>query len=249
MIAADRAGLDQPHVEVGPPLRERQRREPARKPAADDGDVAGNGFGHGHAADLASKTRSGYRFPMHAAPLITPATPDDAKPVAAIYAHHVAHGTATYDIEPRSALATAGLISEHRAKGWPFLIARGADGAVAGYAYASQFRDRPAYAWACEDSIYIDPAHQGRGIGRALLEALLVAAEAAGFRTMIAFRFHRSRLKQARIASSGPMALTVPSAMPKSIGKSTAANFRNSTAPPNMRRVRSASSPIHRPAP
>ena len=123
---------------------------------------------------------------MHAAPLITPATPDDAKPVAAIYAHHVAHGTATYDIEPRSALATAGLISEHRAKGWPFLIARGADGAVAGYAYASQFRDRPAYAWACEDSIYIDPAHQGRGIGRALLEALLVAAEAAGFRTMIA---------------------------------------------------------------
>jgi phosphinothricin acetyltransferase len=123
---------------------------------------------------------------MHAAPLITPATPDDAKPVAAIYAHHVAHGTATYDIEPRSALATAGLISEHRAKGWPFLIARGADGTVAGYAYASQFRDRPAYAWTCEDSIYIDPAHQGRGIGRALLEALLVAAEAAGFRTMIA---------------------------------------------------------------
>ncbi|MCW0197740.1 GNAT family N-acetyltransferase [Sphingopyxis sp.] len=117
---------------------------------------------------------------------ITPATPDDAKPVAAIYAYHVAHGTATYDIEPRSALATAGLISEHRAKGWPFLVARGADGAIAGYAYASQFRDRPAYAWTCEDSIYIDPAHQGRGIGRALLEALLMAAEATGFRTMIA---------------------------------------------------------------
>ncbi len=125
-------------------------------------------------------------MPSALAPLITPATPDDAKPVAAIYAHHVAHGTATYDIEPRSALATAGLISAHRAKGWPFLVARGDDGTVAGYAYASQFRDRPAYAWACEDSIYIDPAWQGRGIGRALLEALLVAAEAAGFRTMIA---------------------------------------------------------------
>ncbi|WP_374524431.1 N-acetyltransferase family protein [Sphingopyxis sp.] len=117
---------------------------------------------------------------------VTPATPDDAKPVAAIYAHHVAHGTATYDIEPRSVLATAGLISEHRAKDWPFLIARDENGAVAGYAYASQFRDRPAYAWTCEDSIYVGPAHQGRGIGRALLDALLVTAEAAGFRTMIA---------------------------------------------------------------
>ncbi|PQM28359.1 GNAT family N-acetyltransferase [Sphingopyxis lindanitolerans] len=124
---------------------------------------------------------------MHAAvPFIESATPDDARPIAVIYAHHVAHGTATYDIEARSVLATAGLISEHRAKGWPFLVARGADGSLAGYAYASQFRPRAAYAWACEDSIYIDPTWQGRGIGRALLEALLVAAEAAGFRTMVA---------------------------------------------------------------
>ena len=118
--------------------------------------------------------------------VIDPATTADAPAIAVIYAHHVAHGTATYDLEPRSAETTAALIDEHRAKGWPFLVACGEDGAVAGYAYASQFRDRPAYAWACEDSIYIDPAWQGRGIGRALLEALLAAAEAAGFRTMIA---------------------------------------------------------------
>lgn len=120
------------------------------------------------------------------APRITPASADDAAAIAAIYAHHVAHGTATYDTEARSVAATVALIEEHGAKGWPFLVARGAAGAPLGYAYASQFRPRAAYAWACEDSIYIGPAEQGRGIGRALLEALLISAEAAGFRTMIA---------------------------------------------------------------
>ncbi|PAL22501.1 GNAT family N-acetyltransferase [Sphingopyxis sp. GW247-27LB] len=122
----------------------------------------------------------------HTAPLIESATPDDARAIASIYAHHVARGTASYDIEPRSVAATAALISEYRARGWPFLVARAADGGVAGYAYASQFRPRAAYAWACEDSIYIAPAQQGRGVGRALLDALLPAAEAAGFRTMVA---------------------------------------------------------------
>lgn len=120
------------------------------------------------------------------APFIEPATPDDAKAVASIYAHHVERGTASYDIEPRSVAATAALIAEHRAKGWPFLVARDDEGAVLGYAYASQFRPRAAYAWACEDSIYVAPAAQGRGIGRALLDALVAAAEASGFRTMVA---------------------------------------------------------------
>lgn len=123
---------------------------------------------------------------MAAVPAIVPATPGDAARVAAIYAHHVTHGTASYDTEPRSAEATAALIGEHVARGWPFLVARDNKGAVLGYAYASQFRPRAAYAWACEDSIYIDPAAQGRGIGRALLDALLAAAEASGFRTMVA---------------------------------------------------------------
>lgn len=119
-------------------------------------------------------------------PIIEAAIPDDAPAIAAIYAHHVEHGTASYDLEPRSIAATQQLITDHHAKGWPFLVARDAGGAVLGYAYASQFRPRPAYAWACEDSIYIDPAAQGRGIGRALLDALLSAAERAGFRTMVA---------------------------------------------------------------
>lgn len=138
-------------------------------------------------ADLASKAHSGYRFRMAARdPAIDPAMPGDAAAIAAIYAHHVAHGTASYDTEPRSVDTTAALIADHCARGWPFLVARSKDGGVLGYAYASQFRPRAAYAWACEDSIYVGAASQRRGVGRVLLEALLIAAEAAGFRTMVA---------------------------------------------------------------
>jgi L-amino acid N-acyltransferase YncA len=127
------------------------------------------------------------RYPERMAPpRIQPASIDDATAVAAIYAHHVAHGTASYDTGPRSIAATGALIAEHLSKGWPFLAAYDADGEILGYAYASQFRPRPAYAWACEDSIYVAPAAQGRGVGRTLLDALLAAAEDSGFRTMVA---------------------------------------------------------------
>src|SRR5687768_13290267 len=70
--------------------------------------------------------------------------PSDAAAVAGIYAHHVAHGTASFDTDPRSAADTAAKIAECERHGWPFLVAdRG--GEVIGYAYATQFRDRPAY--------------------------------------------------------------------------------------------------------
>jgi len=116
---------------------------------------------------------------------IRSATRADAEGIAAIYAHHVAHGTASYDTEARSMAATAALITDHAAAGWPCLVACD-DAAVIGYAYASQFRPRAAYAWACENSIYIHPDAQGRGAGKALLNALVEAATAAGFRTMVA---------------------------------------------------------------
>ena len=116
---------------------------------------------------------------------IRPASAADAAAIAAIYAHHVAHGTGSYDTEPRSMAAAAAQIADHRARGWPFLVAQ-ADDEVAGYAYASQFRPRAAYAWACEDSIYVAPQAQARGVGTALLGALVTACETAGFRTMVA---------------------------------------------------------------
>ena len=117
--------------------------------------------------------------------LIRAANPDDAAAIAEIYAHHVMHGTASFDTVPPDANFWRAKITEIVARGWPFLVVE-ESGAVAGYAYATQFRDRPAYAETCENSIYIAPLHGGRGLGSALMEALLPAAAKAGFRQMIA---------------------------------------------------------------
>lgn len=109
----------------------------------------------------------------------------DAEAVAAIYAHHVLNGTATYDIDPPSVEETLAKIRQITGAGWPFIVAE-LDGEVVGYAYATQFRDRAAYRFACEDSIYVAPDRTRRGVGKALLVALVVRAAAYGFRTMTA---------------------------------------------------------------
>jgi phosphinothricin acetyltransferase len=69
--------------------------------------------------------------------------------------------------------------------GFPYLVAE-ADGIVAGYAYAGPYRPRPAYRWSVEDSVYVAPALQRRGVGRTLLDRLLAEAAQRGFRQMIA---------------------------------------------------------------
>ena len=109
-----------------------------------------------------------------------------AAEIAAIYAHHVAHGTASFESEPPDAAEMSARMAKVLGAGAPWLIAQSADGAVLGYAYASQFRDRPAYRLTCENSIYIDHARRGQGLGKALLSAVIQASSAAGFRQMIA---------------------------------------------------------------
>ena len=117
---------------------------------------------------------------------IEPATRGDAAAVAAIYAHHVLHGTASFETKPPSEREMAARLRKVLDAGWPWLVARDPGGEVIGYAYASQFRDRPAYRYACENSVYIRHDRRGEGIGRALLANLIVAAERCGFRQMIA---------------------------------------------------------------
>lgn len=109
----------------------------------------------------------------------------DAEAIAAIYAHHVLHGTASYDLEAPPAEFHGDKIRRIGAAGWPFLVAE-ADGRLAGYAYVTQFRDRAAYRFTAENSIYVDPGMLRRGIGKALLEALLDRSAAYGFRTIVA---------------------------------------------------------------
>lgn len=116
---------------------------------------------------------------------IAVATQADAADIAAIYAHHVKNGVATFELAPPDAAEIARRIAKVRDASHPWLVAR-QDGGLVGYAYAAPFHARPAYAFTCEDSIYLAHDRLGQGIGTALLGALLPAAEAAGFRQMIA---------------------------------------------------------------
>ncbi len=116
---------------------------------------------------------------------IAPATLADATAVAAIYAHHVIHGTASFETAAPDVAEITARMARVIDAGAPWLVARG-EGEIVGYGYAAQFRDRPAYQFACENSIYIRDDCRGQGIGRALLALLIVAAERAGFRQMIA---------------------------------------------------------------
>jgi L-amino acid N-acyltransferase YncA len=120
-----------------------------------------------------------------AALIIRPAQTDDVAAITSIYAEHVLHGTASFDTVPRSHAATRDRLNECVGRHWPFLVAE-KGGNVLGYAYVTQFRDRPAYANSCENSIYVASGRRGEGIGSALLSALVAQAEARGFRQMIA---------------------------------------------------------------
>lgn len=115
---------------------------------------------------------------------IRPARDDDVQAIAAIYAWHVANGTATFDTVAPDAAAWAEKLADFAARGHPFLVAEQAGGVIA-YAYAARFRDRAAYAHTCEDSIYVAHEARGQGIGSVLLPALIDAARGAGFAQML----------------------------------------------------------------
>lgn len=120
-----------------------------------------------------------------AAIIIRSASLADAVVVAAIYAWHVENGTGTFDTSPPDNAFMAAKIGNHLDRNWPFIVAE-RDGVVIGYAYAAQFRERAAYGFTCENSIYIDAEARGQGIGKALLAALISAATQSGFRQMLA---------------------------------------------------------------
>jgi len=116
---------------------------------------------------------------------IRDSAPDDVPAIHAIYTHAVQHGVASFELEPPDEAEIARRRQAVLAGGYPHIVAEDA-GRVLGYAYAGPYRPRPAYRFTVENSIYVSPDAQRKGVGRALLPALIERCEAAGFRLMVA---------------------------------------------------------------
>ena len=113
------------------------------------------------------------------------ALPEDIPAIHAIYSHHVLKGLASFEEEPPSAAELRRRYEQVSAKNLPYLVAD-FGGAVAGYGYCALYRARSAYRYALEDSVYVRPDAQGRGVGAALLAELIRQCEALGYRQLIA---------------------------------------------------------------
>jgi len=116
---------------------------------------------------------------------ITPAQPADLPEIQAIYAHHVLHGTGTFEEIPPSIEEMTSRYQAGLDAGYDWLVARDATG-VLGYGYYGAFRARSAYEFTVEDSVYVREDLRGQGVGKALVAELLRLAEARGFRQMLA---------------------------------------------------------------
>ncbi len=117
--------------------------------------------------------------------LLRPTLASDAAALASIYGDAALHGLGTFEETPPSPAEMEARRARVAAHGLPHLVGE-IDGEVAGYACAAPFRPRPAYRFTVEDSVYVAPHAKGRGVGRALLQAVIAECEAMGLRRMIA---------------------------------------------------------------
>lgn len=113
---------------------------------------------------------------------IRPASEADAAACARIYAPHVRDGAVSFEEIPPDEAELARRIARVGAR-FPWLVAED-QGEVVGYAYATTFRERPAYDWSCESAVYVGTP--GRGVGRALMDALITELQARGFGVVVA---------------------------------------------------------------
>lgn len=120
---------------------------------------------------------------------VRPAEAGDFTAVAAIYAHHVLHGLATFEEAPPSAEEMRIRCAGVRTSGLPYLVAQ-RDHRVVGYSYATIYRPRPAYRFTVEDSVYVAAGATRQGIGSALLATLIAQCETGSWRHMLAVIGH-----------------------------------------------------------
>ncbi|MBV9462267.1 MAG: N-acetyltransferase [Bradyrhizobium sp.] len=116
---------------------------------------------------------------------IRPTQESDLPAITAIYAQAVREGTATFELEPPDLAEMTRRFRSLSDGGFPYFVAL-LDGRIAGYAYAGPYRPRPAYRFTVENSVYLDPISHRRGLGLRLMQELIPACEARGFRQMIA---------------------------------------------------------------
>lgn len=102
-----------------------------------------------------------------------------------IYAHHVLHGTGSFETEPPDTQEMLARVKNVQSRGFPWYIALQGE-TVIGYCYLSRYRERHAYRFTVENSVYIDPAYQRQGGGKALLDHALTWTRSQGYRQMIA---------------------------------------------------------------
>ena len=117
---------------------------------------------------------------------IRPARREDLPALQAIYALHVRHGLASFELEPPDLAEFTQRFETLRKAGMPYFVAEENGGALLGYAYAGPYRPRPGYRFSLEDSVYVAPEALGRGAGKRLLERLIAEATALGYRKMVA---------------------------------------------------------------
>ena len=118
-------------------------------------------------------------------PRLRPLELKDMEQVAAIYAHYVANGSATFDEVAPDVDAWSAKAVSIVARGLPFLVAE-VGGEIAGFAYANPWRPRPAYRHTVEDTVYVAPSNLRLGIGRLLLDALIENCRKTGIEQLIA---------------------------------------------------------------
>jgi L-amino acid N-acyltransferase YncA len=118
-------------------------------------------------------------------PVIRSATVADIPAITAIYRPAVLQGTASFEIEPPDEAEMRRRFETITNGGYPYFAAE-VSGRILGYGYASAYRTRPGYRYSVEDSIYVAPDAHRRGVGRALLAALIAACTERGYRQMVA---------------------------------------------------------------
>ena len=117
---------------------------------------------------------------------IRTAAAHDFAEIAAIYGHYVRHATCTFELEPPPEAEMLARWEAVQRAGLPWLVAEDAAGRVAGYAYASRYRERPAYRHTVENSVYVANGRGGEGIGSRLLGELIARSTGGDFLKMVA---------------------------------------------------------------